>query len=705
MSVWIKRALLGLGALLGVVVLAAVLFVVFFPKDLAVAEMERRVEAATGRELTIGGDVELAFWPALGFSAGEVTLSNPEAFDTTEPFLAANRIVFAIAVMPLLRGQVEVKRAILEGAALNLEAGADGAANWAFPTTQTSESQATIEDLHLDDVRLIDSAISFKGAGAPLALTDVDADLALASLDAPARLNAAFEYRGQRLETHTDIATPRAVLEKGETPFVANVRAAPFNADFDGTFNAATGALEGRLNANGASLRRLMAWMGTPMAEGGGFGAYRVAARMRHEGDTTRLDDATFTLDAIETRGRIVLAAPAGGRLRLSGALASPSLDLNPYLPAPAQGAAAGGVEVNTAWSDAPLDLSGLRAFDADIAFTLGALKFQQMNFTDVAMALRVSRGALDARLSRISLYGGAGTARLIADGAARTPRVAVELDARDVQAEALLGAAIGFDRIVGRGRIAGSFVGQGASQAAIMRSLDGNASFNLNDGAWKGVNLAQVARTIQSALTGAESGAAAQTDFSELATTLTISDGVAATDNLRLLSPFIRLDGQGLIDIGGQSIDMRIAPRAVRSAQGQGGDAALQGLGVPFRVSGPWSRVRFAPALGDVVQNELRNRAREVLRDQQPGSPLATLGDALFGRAPPAEEPPAAPEGETPAATPATPAPTPAAEPPPPRQPADILSDLLRRRQKTPTPPAPAEPPAEPAPPAPATP
>jgi|CXWL01.1.fsa_nt_gi AsmA protein len=705
-----KRILIGLGVVLGVLVLAAILFVVFFPKDLAIAEAERRIEAATGRDLQIGGDVDLTFWPALGFSAQQMSLSNPEGFDASQPFIASERIVFAVAVMPLLRGDIEVKQLILEGAAFNLVAKEDGAANWTFPVEETAEDQTTLEDLRLDEMRLTDSTISFQGAenAPPMLLSDVDADIALDSLDQPAHLNAAFDYLGQRVDVQSDIGLPRAMVELGETPLAATVRAAPLSAEFGGVFNAETGALTGALEANGASLRQLMAWIGAPMAEGGGFGAYRLAAQMAHEGQTTNLIDATLRLDAIEAQGRLTLVTLESGRLRVNGALTTPNVDLNAYLPAPAQGAQSGGVEVNTAWSTDPLDLSGLRAFDADIGLNVGALKFQQMSFSDVAMVMRVANGALDARLSRISLYGGAGTARLIADGAGATPRVAVELDAQNVQAEGLLTDAIGFNRISGRGRLTAALVGQGASQAAIMRSLDGTASFNFNDGAFKGINLAQVARSVQAVLSGTAVGANAETDFAELATSLTISNGVAATQDLRLLNPFVRLDGQGLIDIGGQSIDMRLAPRAVNNAQGQGGDAGLQGLGIPFRVSGPWSRVSFAPALGDVVQNELRSRAQSILRDQPAGSPLAALGEALFGRAPAATETPPAAEGEsaTPtessaetSATPQTPA---TSTPQQPTSPRDIFEGLLRRSQKqrTETPAeTPAEPPTEPAP------
>lgn len=692
---------IGVGAVVGALILAIVLFFVFFPKDAAAREAERRIEEATGRDLTLGDNISVSFWPVLGFSVDNAALSNPEGFDQTEPFIAADRIVFAVKVLPLLRGAIEVRQLIFEGANVRMQAKEDGAANWTFPTEQTSpEQQTTLEDLRLDDVRLTDGTIAFQGAdgGDPLLLEDVDASLALESLDAPAAIEAALSYRGERMQVSGEIGAPRAVLEKGETPITAQVSAAPLNASFNGAFNSANGALTGTLEADGQSLRRLAAWMGSPMGEGGGFGAYRLSGQMAHEGQVTQLTSAEIRLDAIDARGNLTLTTQESGRLHVGGALNSATIDLNPYLPAPAQGAAEGGVEVDTAWPTTPLDLSGLRALDANLNLTLGALRFQRMSFSNVALGLRIANGAADARLTRISLYEGAGTARLIVDGASAAPRIAVELNADNVQAEPLLRDAIGFDRIAGRGRLTASLIGQGRSQADIMHSLRGSASFNFNDGQWKGVNLAQVARTVQAALSGQAVGQSASTDFAELSATFGVDGGVMATDNLRMLNPFVRLEGQGMVNIGMQRIDMRIVPRAVRSIQGQGGDVAAGGLGIPFRVSGPWSRVSFQPALGDVVENELRSRAQTILRNQPRGSTLGQLGDVLFGPQlaavpAPAEGGEAPAEGQAPA--------QPAPEQPPQtteERARDALGGLLRnaiggnREKETP-------PPAEPAP------
>jgi AsmA protein len=260
------------------------------------------------------------------------------------------------------------------------------------------------------------------------------------------------------------------------------------------------------------------------------------------------------------------------------------------------------------------MDLAGLRAMDADLNLGVDDLRFQKMQFTKGQLRLRLANGVADAQLSRVSLYEGAGTARLVvgADGAVRS-----EIDVADVKALPLLTAAIGFDKIEGRGRLKASLSGRGRSQADLMRVLAGSASFSFSDGAWRGVNLAQVARQVQAALAGETVGAAAKTDFAEFAADFTVANGVATTQNLRLLNPFVRLDGKGTLDIGAQTTDLRLAPRAVRSAEGQGGDALARGLGIPFRASGPWSGIKFRPDGQVAVERALGGRS---------------VGDALGG-------------------------------------------------------------------------
>jgi len=612
-----KRVLIVVGAVLLLAAAAAGAAVAFFPKDLVAAELKKQVLASTGRTLAMDARPQVTVWPALGLSAKNVTLSNPAGMDGT--FLAARGVVFAVAAAPLLRGEVQVKRLFLDAPHLTLAARKDGPPNWTFPTDAGANApERKLKALRLDDLTVADGALTYTGAdgGAPIEVSDIDAALTLASLDMPATLKGSLRYRGEALKLEATAARPRALLEQGATPLALRLDAAPLAATLDGAVDTATGAVTGKLAAKGASLRKVLNWHGAPLAPGGGFGPFDVAADLNARLPSIRFANGAYRLDAIAARGDVTVTVADNGRLRVAGALAVPALDVNPYLPAAptTQTAAPGGVDVAAKWDARPMDLAGLNAMDADLNLGVDDLRFQEMQFTGAQLRLRMTNGVADALLSRVSLYGGAGTARLVAsaDGAVRS-----EIDVRDVQALPLLTAAIGFDKIEGRGRLVASLSGRGRSQAELMRGLGGTATFAFNDGAWRGVNLAQVARQVQAALAGETVGAAAKTDFAEFAADFTVANGVATTQNLRLLNPFVRLDGRGAIDIGAQTTDLQLSPRAVRSIEGQGGDALAHGLGVPFRAAGPWTGIRFRPDGKAVVEQALGGRS---------------VGDALGG-------------------------------------------------------------------------
>lgn len=682
MPLWVKIAL-GFGAFLVLAAGGLVALVAFFPKDLAVAEIERQVEAATERRLEIGGDFDFTLYPALGFSAEEVRLANPEGFDAEAPFLEAQRVVFAVALMPLLQRDVQIRRLYLDAPTLSLVALPDGRVNWEFPV---KEDQPELPSLQLEDMRITDGRLSFDGPEdlPPLLIEDVDARLAVASLDTPVETRGSFRYLNEPLRFEATIADPRAVLSQGVTPAQATLDGAHTDATFDGRFETATGRVAGAVTARGASVRRVLAWLGSPLPPGDGFASYEVRGQMDFLGDTMQLTQGSYRVDAVNAAGDLTIVTRAG-RMNVSGALTAPNLDLNPYMPAPPQGEA--GVNVDTAWPETAIDVSGLRGMDANLDIRVGELKFQRMTFQNARLLLRLTNGVADARLTQVSLYGGTGTARLVADARTDTLRIAQELSVDNVQAEPLLTDAIGFERISGRGRLTASLLGAGRSQAAIMRSLRGEAAFTFNDGALKGVNLAQVARTIQAALSRSSVGPAAETDFAEFSASFAVSDGVAVTENMRFLNPFVRLDGRGFIDIGRQTLDVRFAPRAVQSIEGQGGQTDIAGLGVPFRVSGPWAQPQFRIDLQDTITSQVREQARRALQRSDLGDLGALFGLGRTEDAAPAPTPPAdgaaappADGGQTPPASEAAPPPEEPRQKTPEERARDALEGLFRR-------------------------
>src|SRR5690606_21525067 len=92
----------------------------------------------------------------------------------------------------------------------------------------------------------------------------------------------------------------------------------------------------------------------------------------------------------------------------------------------------------------------------------------------------------------------------------------------------------------------------------------------------------------------------------------LDVQNGVAQTDNIRLLGPLVRMSGEGRIDLAGGTIDMRLDPRVVGSLDGQGGEFDVSGLGMPVIVTGALASPRIYPDFSGVLADP--GRALEAL-------------------------------------------------------------------------------------------
>lgn len=631
-----RGILIGLSVLVGLALAAVAALVFLFPLERVQAEVVRAVEQATGRKVAVDGPVRVMVYPILGVEAEGVRLSNVEGGQARD-LLSVQRLAAGVELLALLQGQVRVAHLVLSEPRLALEIDAQGRPNWLLGDPENAKP-LQIDALSLEDVRIERGLLQFTNlqADSSFALQDLDVSVALPDLNQPLQVDGAFTYQNERAKAQLELAKPRALLEQGATPLVLGLAAGPVNGKLDGAFDAGAGVLSGQVDVSGPSFRKLAAWLGSPLGPGPGFGAFSATGAFRFQDGVAGLDQAELQLDAMRGRGAVRLE-PGEARPKLSGALAFATFDVNTYTAPPAS-APSSGVNVEAGWSEAPFDFSGLTAFDADLQLQLGALLFQKLRFEDADLRLALKDGVLNAQLPRMRLYGGQGSGRLRLDASGPAPVLTHSLRAAGVQAQPFLEDAVGLTRLSGVGDVELNIRASGRSQMAMMRSLGGEARLALKDGAVKGLSVLEIARTVRAALAGGAVGPAASTDFASLAASFRIAEGKAGTSDLVLLAPFARVSGVGVVDLAAQTADMRLEPRAVASAQGQGGALDARGVGVPFRVEGPWSKLKFTPDLQGVAEAALRTQAQKLLSG-------AGLG-GLFGRKEEADAPaPAQPE------------------------------------------------------------
>jgi AsmA protein len=125
----LKFVLWLVGALVLLVVIAAVVLpMVIDPNDYK-DEIAAAVEEQTGRILSIEGDIGLSVFPWLGLDIGPTQLSNATGF--AEASMARMQAVqVRVKLLPLLRKQLEVDKVLLAGLQLNLAKDKQGRSNW-----------------------------------------------------------------------------------------------------------------------------------------------------------------------------------------------------------------------------------------------------------------------------------------------------------------------------------------------------------------------------------------------------------------------------------------------------------------------------------------------------------------------------------------------------------------------------------------------
>ena len=101
----IRISLYVIAGLVVLLVLGVAVFAMTFNPNRYKPEIERLVKEKTGRTLSLKGDLQLAFWPALGAKVNGVTFSER---GSDQQFVAVDSAHASVALIPLLHGQAIV---------------------------------------------------------------------------------------------------------------------------------------------------------------------------------------------------------------------------------------------------------------------------------------------------------------------------------------------------------------------------------------------------------------------------------------------------------------------------------------------------------------------------------------------------------------------------------------------------------------------
>ena len=386
-----------------------------------------------------------------------------------------------------------------------------------------------------------------------------------------------------------------------------------------------------------------------------GFGAARMMDQM--EGPVTisgRIDGSPTSISLPDLRASMgrssvvgsVAVALEGPRPMLRADLTTGDLVVEYYLPAapePTNPASGGGsVEGNDApekrWSREPIDLSSLRAFDADLKVRTDTLSYGGYLFEEAELALTVDDGVVDVHRLSARAFDGAIDLRARLDGR-EFPILELSFDIKGADLHKALVQTAGVEAITGAIDMEARLEARGRSPYALISSLNGSGKIkNVADGAIDGVDLRALSDRLDEldslgdfldlAKLSFDGGT---TRYSELVGTIDVINGELHTNDLHLVADGGDGDVTGIVDLPDWSMDVTAMFHLSDHL-----DAPPVGVRLFGSIDNPEHDVKTALMEEYLLARGLGGALRNALPDEKLGAASTLIEDLLGADAAP---------------------------------------------------------------------
>jgi uncharacterized protein involved in outer membrane biogenesis len=531
--------------------------------------IERYVHAKTGRQLVIGGNLDVDLGRTTTVRADALSFSNAP-WSKVPTMASADRLEFGVHTWPLLlHRDVEIPDIRLTHPQLLLETGPRNVGNWVLPTAGGKGpqfNQVWIDHGHLKVVNVatrtgLDVDINSRKSGADQAQT---IDVAGKGL-----------WKGSDFNLQGIAESPLA-LRDTDRPYRIDMRLSA-----GATHAHARGRLLDPLRLRDFDLKLAIAGkdmadlypligVATPPTP-----AYHLDGRLGRSGNVWRYDDFSGKVGTSDLAGSASIDH-GRDRPKLTANLTSRHMDivdLGGFLGATPGSAAKGTAAPSTAahappagklLPDTAYNLTKLRAMDADVRLKVHNLAATAVPMENMDAHLLLDAGVLRLDPLNFGVAGGSVRSNIKMDAREKQLGTTASIQARGLDLSKLI-PSVKFGKTT-IGRVSGdvSLHGSGNSIAAMLGSANGDAGLGMGQGA--------VSKLLMK-LSGLDIGGAAKVlvtgdrqipircgmgDF-------TVRDGIMTTSNLVVDTSDNTIHGQGTINLKDESLALQLMSRSKR--------------------------------------------------------------------------------------------------------------------------------------------
>ena len=258
-----KRLLLILLAIIILVPLVIVAWLtLFFDATDYREQMADGFKKATGREISIAGDLSTSFFPWIGIETGALEVANAPGFGD-EPLAAIKSSKIHLKLKPLFSGEVEMDTVVLDGVKANLVTLANGKTNWEFedgkdagdtsadaPSESSDDAGKALAALAIGGVQMKNASITWddRRGATKLVMGNLNLETGAIAFEAPidVRFSSDFAINGDEM---VGIMTANTDINLSKD--LQNVKLSGLNIDVESTGSLLEGGkLKTSFNSN-----------------------------------------------------------------------------------------------------------------------------------------------------------------------------------------------------------------------------------------------------------------------------------------------------------------------------------------------------------------------------------------------------------------------------------------------------------------------
>jgi AsmA protein len=535
------------GGLLALFILLAVALTLLFDPNDYKDQIVKTVKDQTGRELRIEGKLGWSFFPWVGIETGKLELSNAPGFGS-EPFARLDGAGAKVKLLPLLRKQIVVDTVFLDGLKLNLAKNAAGKTNWDDLLTPAGKEKPAEKPAPGMEAGLIGG----------ISINKIDIRKADVTWKDQAS-NAQYAVR------NLDLQTGKIVVGQP--------------VDVQLAFDVESGK--------------------PPVSK-----HLDLKSRINLDLEKQSLEITNLALGVDETRLTGTLAIKNFDKPAYRFDLAVDQIDLDRYLPAPAPADSAKPAATAPA-EPVEIPLSLLRSLDLQGKLGIQKLKAMNLRSTDVTIQVSAKNGLITLGPNQAKLYNGKYAGRTALDVRGKTPLLTINESVSAIDLAPALKDALQFDKFTGVADLSAKVTAQGLDAGRIMETLNGTASFAVQKGAVKGMDLKKMIDAVKTAqrdnllqkLTELKPQPTDETPFTQLSGTAQITNGVVQNNDLKVQSPdLLNVSGKGSANLPQQTLDYTVTV-------GQ----------YPIIISGPFSNPKFRVDTSALLKGKVEEKKTEI--------------------------------------------------------------------------------------------